>query len=62
MMLIEQKIQEIFNKYFIDCTVITIPHRIKTIIYYNKILLLYNGQIKNLINEIFYYKRKIFIL
>ena len=42
----EQKIQEIFNKYFIDCTVITIAHRIKTIINYNKILVLDNGQIK----------------
>ena len=42
----EQKIQEIFNKYFIDCTVITIAHRIKTIINYHKILVLDNGQIK----------------
>ena len=42
----EEKIQQIFNKYFIDCTVITIAHRIKTIINYNKILVLDNGQIK----------------
>ena len=42
----EEKIQEIFNKYFNDCTVITIAHRIKTIINYNKILVLDNGQIK----------------
>ena len=35
-----------FNKYFIDCILITIAHRIKTIINYHKILVLDNGQIK----------------
>ena len=42
----EEKIQHIFNKYYIDCTVITIAHTIKTIINQNKILVLDNGQNK----------------
>ena len=41
----EEKIQKILNNTFIDCTIITIAHRIKTILNYDKILVLENGKI-----------------
>ena len=41
----EEKIQKLFNSTFNDCTVITIAHRIKTILNYDKILVLENGRI-----------------
>ena len=42
----EEKIQKMFEKYFNESTVITIAHRIKTIINYDRILVLDNGEIK----------------
>ena len=41
----EDKIQKILNNTFNDCTIITIAHRIKTILNYDKILVLENGEI-----------------
>ena len=41
----EEKIQKLFNSTFNECTVITIAHRIKTIINYDKILVLENGKV-----------------
>ena len=41
----EEKIQKILNDTFKDCTIITIAHRIKTILNYDKILVLENGKI-----------------
>ena len=41
----EEKIQKIINDTFKDCTIITIAHRIKTILNYDKILVLENGKI-----------------
>ena len=41
----EEKIQKIINSTFKDCTIITIAHRIKTILNYDKILVLENGNI-----------------
>ena len=41
----EEKIQKLFNNTFNDCTIITIAHRIKTILNYDKILVLENGKI-----------------
>ena len=60
----EEKIQKIINNTFHDCTIITIAHRIKTILNYDKILVLEKGKIvefdspKNLLdnNESTFYK------
>ena len=60
----EEKIQKVLNELLKNCTVITIAHRIKTIINYDKILVLEKGEIKefdspkNLIeqNTLFYKK------
>ena len=41
----ENKIQNAITKFMKNCTVITIAHRIKTIINYDKILVLSNGEI-----------------
>ena len=41
----EEKIQKIINDTFNDCTIITIAHRIKTILNYDKILVLESGKI-----------------
>jgi ATP-binding cassette subfamily C (CFTR/MRP) protein 1 len=41
----EEKIQKILNDTFKECTIITIAHRIKTILNYDKILVLENGKI-----------------
>ena len=41
----EEKIQKIINDTFKDCTIITIAHSIKTILNYDKILVLENGKI-----------------
>ena len=41
----EEKIQKIINSNFNDCTIITIAHRIKTILNYDKILVLEKGKI-----------------
>lgn len=41
----EEKIQRIINSTFNECTIITIAHRIKTILNYDKILVLENGNI-----------------
>ena len=41
----ENFLQNSINKELKDCTVITIAHRIKTIINYDKILVLNNGEI-----------------
>lgn len=53
----DNKIQQLFNKYFKQNTLITIAHRINTIISYDKILVLDKGKIlefdlpKNLLND-----------
>ena len=41
----EEKIQKILNSIFKDCTILTVAHRIKTIINYDKILVLEKGKI-----------------
>ena len=41
----EEKIQEILDNTFNDCTILTIAHRIKTILNYDKILVLEKGKI-----------------
>jgi ABC-type multidrug transport system fused ATPase/permease subunit len=41
----EEIIQKAINKLLTDSTVITIAHRIKTIIHYDRILVLSNGEI-----------------
>ena len=59
----EEKIQKVLNELLQNCTVITIAHRIKTIINYDKILVLEKGEIKefdtpkNLIsNDTFFFR------
>ena len=42
----EQKIQELIKNEFKDCTVLTIAHRLQTIIESDKILVLDQGQLK----------------
>ena len=42
----EEKIQKVLNELLKNCTVITIAHRIKTVINYDKILVLEKGEIK----------------
>ena len=42
----EEKIQKVLNELLKNCTVITIAYRIKTIINYDKILVLEKGEIK----------------
>jgi len=60
----EKNIQDSLNKLLKDSTIITIAHRIKTILSYDKILVLENGKIieydtpTNLLNDknSFFYK------
>ena len=42
----EEKIQKVLNELLSNCTVITIAHKIKTIINYDKIIVLEKGKIK----------------
>ena len=42
----EEKIQKVLNELLSNCTVITIAHRINTIINYDKIIVLEKGKIK----------------
>lgn len=41
----EEKIQKFINSYFMNSTIITIAHRIKTILNYDKVLVLNHGKI-----------------
>ncbi|CAD8124354.1 unnamed protein product [Paramecium sonneborni] len=43
--LTDQAIQEIIRSKFMDCTIITIAHRLNTIAHYDKVIVLENGEI-----------------
>lgn len=42
----ENKVQKFLDQAFVDCTMLTIAHRLKTIINYDKILVLDQGRIR----------------
>lgn len=44
----DRLIQEVIRTWFIDCTVITIPHRLSTIIDYDRVMVLERGKIVEL--------------
>ncbi|CAD8206138.1 unnamed protein product [Paramecium pentaurelia] len=43
--LTDEAIQEIIRSKFMDCTILTIAHRLNTIAYYDRVIVLENGQI-----------------
>ncbi|CAD8170443.1 unnamed protein product [Paramecium octaurelia] len=58
----EQKIQQAIQRLFKDCTVLTIAHRINTILHCDKILVISKGQLKEFgsINELLNNKSSLF--